>query len=754
MSTLTEFVDLRESVRKTRIGHGGHDVCAALTESLDRAVSGLASPTERTAVVALGGYGRGELSPYSDVDLMLLHEGDDVSDLAADLFRPLWDAKLQVGHSVRTVREAAEAAKERFDTHTALLTARLVAGSEELFAKLMDEVARVTKARPLGGYLVGAERERRKEEPFPLMAVDLKTGRGGLRALQAFEWLRRRQELIDRTAADPEPVNERAKEAILRVRNALHAVSGRRHDVFSPELRVPVAGWLGRDVFDVASDLMAALASVDRLPERAWPELIHPNPQGLRRRVWAGVSGRREIVNPDAPPDAADIDLLLRSGERGRLMFDELWERGHLNHLLPEWGVVVNLPQLEPFHEHPVGAHLWRTVAEMESIITGGGEYGEVAAELGRPDQLRLASFLHDIGKGHGGEHADIGAGIVDHAAERLGLTPDEGRFLANAVKHHLLLPITATRRDLDDPAVIEEVTTKVGSVQLLQVLYLLTVADSRATGPSMWSDWKANLLQTLYRRCLQNLETPHPVVLGTTRHDVLALAGDRTSLVESHLDAMSPEYLRSVAAHDVLLHVDLISGLSGASNLATRDEHPVGAVVVVGKDRPGFRRIVADVFAGQGIDVLEARLFGRSDGLVVDTFWVRDGRTGGAVPSERWDLVRSDVEDGLSGALDTASKVASRAAAYPTAGFTGEGPVARISVDDATGDTVVVVKCSDRIGRLAEILSVLDDCGLDITLAKLDSRAGEIVDTFHVGQPGDVDQDGLEDRIAASLTP
>ena len=222
-------------------------MCAALTASLDKTVSDLVAPgTTPMAVVALGGYGRGELSPYSDVDLMLLHDGGDAAAAAADLFRPLWDAKLRVGHSVRTVREASEAARERFDTQTTLLTSRLVAGSEELFEQLMGAVTRVTRARPLRRYLVEAERTRRAEAPYRLMAVDIKTGRGGLRALAGF-----------RVGASAPGAD----------RQVLHAVSARgrtsargpptgsqctpcrhrqAHDVFSPELREPVARWLGQ----------------------------------------------------------------------------------------------------------------------------------------------------------------------------------------------------------------------------------------------------------------------------------------------------------------------------------------------------------------------------------------------------------------------------------------------------------------------------------------------------------------------------
>jgi [protein-PII] uridylyltransferase len=179
--------------------------------------------------------------------------------------------------------------------------------------------------------------------------------------------------------------------------------------------------------------------------------------------------------------------------------------------------------------------------------------------------------------------------------------------------------------------------------------------------------------------------------------------------------------------------------------------------VVVVGPNISGFRRIVGAVFAANGVDVLEARMFGRSDGLVVDSFRVRDDRTGGVVPGERWDRVRVDLGASLLGELDTDNRVAVRAAAYPTADMSRPKPSVNVSTDPATGDLVLIVKCSDRIGRLAEILGVLEAFGLEIRLAKLDSREGEVIDTFHVG-PGpptaglDLTELGL--RIAANVTP
>jgi [protein-PII] uridylyltransferase len=416
---------------------------------------------------------------------------------------------------------------------------------------------------------------------------------------------------------------------------------------------------------------------------------------------------------------------------------------------------VADLPQLEPFHVHPVAAHLWRTVAEIDGLAATPDHLGRIAAHLDRGRLLRLAAFLHDIGKGHGGDHAEVGGEIVEAFAARTGLGEGDSDLLVGAVRLHLLLAITATRRDLDDPAVIEEVADEVGSLTLLQVLYLLTIADSKATGPTMWNAWKETLLRTLFMRCAKYLESgdSRSGDHGTSREEVMTVA-DGAAAVAAHIDGMPSDYLRTLSAGDVLWHVDLVASLVGASNLDVRKGEPFDTVVVAGRSRPGFRHLVAAALAANGIDVLEARMFGRADGVLVDSFRVRDDRTGGRVPEDRWSRVRADVEAGLTGELDTGSKLAGRAAAYPVTGLTYDKPTARIADDPATGEAMIVVKCSDRMGRLAEILQVLDECGLEIRLAKLDSREGEVVDTFHVGSDRlPEDRDALERRIAGAIS-
>lgn len=753
-ASLDQFLDLRALLRETRRGHGGLEVCAALTAALDRAIGEIVAwfPDD-VAVVAIGGYGRAELSPYSDVDLMLLHGEDDPSHLAAALFRPLWDAGLRVGHSARTLDEAAAAARERVDTHTTLLTNRLVAGDPALVERLNDRVASVTRARPLRRHLEAAERERRRISPYLQMAPDVKLGRGGLRTIHGFDWERRREELIGRFSAESGKASEEARETLLQIRNALHVVTGRAHDVFSVELREPVARWLGLDPFTASQRLVAAMQVVDRQASRRWPEVVESEPSGL----WSRLIGRPPPLSATAEPSLDELMWILETGEKGRHAFERLREEGHLDRVLPEWEVVSSLPELAPFHEHPVAEHLWRTCDEMQALIVDDGHYGRVAAEVGDAPALVLTAFLHDIGKGHGGEHASVGAGIAREFCDRMEIDPIMAGVIENAVRHHLALPVTATRRDIDDPAVIEEIAQTVGSLRLLQVLYLLAVADSKATGATVWSEWKAALLRTLFLRCAGMFGADRPVPTGTSRAQVLEAAGSqRVDGLTRHVDGMPSEYLRSVTTEEVLWHHELITTMQGTSNSGLREKGAAASAVIVGRSRPGFRRLVAEALAANGVDVLEARMHTREDGLVVDSYEVRDDRTRGSIDDEKWGSFRFDLEQALIGSVDIGAKLARRVSAYRTP--RGPRPVARGSFDSASGELVITIECSDRIGRLAEILTILEDCGLEIRLAKIDSREGGVVDSFHVagGAKGrDTTRiEDLERRIVESMRP
>ena len=429
------FLELRSRARQSRIGDGGPALCAELTAALDDVavdLAGAAPDDAPFALVALGGYGRGEQCLFSDVDLMLLQEEGDVDATAAAVFRPLWDAGLKVGHSVRTPADAAAGARQRLDTLTSLLSARLVAGDRDLFAAMQTQLTGVVQGKPLAPALAAAERQRRQRHPYPVMAADLKEGRGALRTFQGLEWERRRAALLGIAAPPMDDDEEEAFAALLAIRNALHAVTGRAHDVFTTELREPVARWMGRNPRVVAGLLMRALHAGDRLAERSWPDLLAAPDDPLasfRKRLVGTIRSRFSSTDAtlatgtplplavgaaerqgqvrfttdeqdriNAAPEtwtSADRNAFVRliaGGERARAAFELLDELGWTQRSFPEYVLVRAAPQMAPFHEHPVDTHLWRTVDEMRRIVEGNEDLlRSIADELGSTEELFLA---------------------------------------------------------------------------------------------------------------------------------------------------------------------------------------------------------------------------------------------------------------------------------------------------------------------------------------------------------------------------
>jgi [protein-PII] uridylyltransferase len=761
----------------------------------------LSAPLHREplAIVAVGGYGRGEQCLYSDVDLMVLHRGADVATATDTVLYPLWDAHLKVGHSVRTVGEAAAIAKESFETLTSLLTMRLISGDGDLVVELEAELASMLRGRPLASQLAAAEWERRQVDPYPVMAADLKEGRGGLRTFQGFEWERRRAFLV---AISPGAMTLTAAETIaygdlLAVRNAVHAAAGRSNDRFVVDLREPAADWLGVDVESIAEMMCRSTHVGDKLAERRWPDLLggqHDPMVAAGRSVVGRITSRFRRRQPSSSAASSALELavvaaarpggvwldgveseriraadrcrwrvadrealmkLLAAGDRGRAAWGLLDDLGWVALNVPEWEHVQALPQLAAFHEHPVDAHLWRTVDEIRALETDSDPIVRtVFDEVGSTEDLMLAAWLHDIGKGMGGDHSAVGADIARRLLPRLGFGPATTATVYAAVHHHLLLPETATRRDIDDPAVIDMVADAAGDQHTLRVLYLLAIADARATGASTWTAWKGTLLRSLYARVLAALGAAPAAPKAGIEAVIQLAAGVRDAReIEEHLAALPADYLASTPPPDALWHMDVLQHLTPPVALDVVSTEGTDRVVVAGVDRTGFLGTVAAAFAVHGVSVRSARLFTRADGSALDTFEVADDLTGGTVPDDRWPRIRSDLSAALSGEHDLTPDVAARAKAYRS-GERTDVPVSVRFPDRVASPraTTIEVRCADRIGRLAEIVAALYSADLDVSYAKLDTRAGEVVDTFSVRRNGHpiVGEAALEELAAA----
>jgi [protein-PII] uridylyltransferase len=779
---LARFLALRAELIARAPADPGLGLCHALSDQLDQALAAL-TPYARDdiALVAVGGYGRRELCLFSDIDLMLLCRDRVDRALADALFYPLWDAGLKVGHAVRTLADADVAAGERIETLTALLDARLVAGAQPLLDDLSARLLRrLTRGRAaLRETLLAAEGARRAAEPFQVQEINLKDGRGGLRTLQRLRWLT----LLDGTEPKLPAAVLTAQTVLLAARNATHAVAGRAQDVWLLESAAAACRWLGREPNEFSSTLYLALREIDRL---APSDASQPSPVARSRRGLAVLRSRRAAEPPQpsqaepAPqirsvfhyaatlaqsgetrlPTTAEAQIaaahgatwssadrdgllaLLRSGERGAAIIEELARAGWLERTLPEWRHTRGLPQQAAFHLHPLDTHMLRTVSE--AVAAAEGRTPEpwcraIADELGGLDELLLAALLHDIGKGWQGDHAETGAAAAAAIGRRARFAADITHTVATAVRQHLLLPLVATRRDVTDERVVALVADQAGRARTLRVLCLLSVADSRASGPAVWGAWKASLVFDLYLRALRVLEARESATLLATPapdaiDDLAVAAAGRyeRAAIARQIEAMPPGYTRAFASTDLLRHLDLMHDLApGALRYDVQRRGDAYDLALALADRPGLVAVVAGVLALHSLSVLEARFFTRADGMALQAYQVVDALAGADAP-DRWPRVARDLERALTGELPLEERLEEKMHAYRRAERRGGLDV---RVDQASDNefTVLEVHATDRVGLLYTIARTLYAQRLDIHFAKIDTQGRQVVDVFYL---------------------
>ncbi len=733
-ATLARFMQARSDPSGRACASAGIERCHELAGLLDEALRALAEGTDTRgfAVVAVGGYGRREQSPHSDVDVMLLVE-PDAEDRAKRLLYPLWDAGLKVGHSVRFVGQVAESARANVETFTALLDARLVTGDPRLFAAF--EAARrrfVHGARPwLRQELMERREALLEREPWQLLAADLKTGRGGLREVQAVRWLDAADAIADQRPPAPlPPALAAAHERLLATRNAVHAHAERPTDVYRPEQAVQVGEWLGEDPFEWGRALYASMRVVDAAVAAAFAE------PATARRWWP--FGRSE-----APAGAAEGDHLaalrrsLASIRPGGPL-DPLPRAAWIDRLLPEWEVLRARPHIAAFHVHPVDVHVARTVAEARRIVEED-EFDagtpEVARAFGRTEELLLAALLHDIGKGHGVDHPEAGAVMAERFAARAGLPADESLRLVTAVRHHLLLPGVATRRDIADLEVIRETAATVGDANTLRLLYLLAVADARASGPNVWSQWKAQLLRALYQRVLTVLDPADadaatPRMAGVT--EALA-ARFPAAVVEAHLRGLATDYLMSTPPATIGDHIALIEEAAGGTAARIEPLGRIDRLTIVTPDRPGLLQDVVGTLAGHNANVLGGVAYTRADGTAIEVWHISDA-LGIGLDDRRRQRILEAIPRAIGGDYDIEERLDEVAHAYPQPPRRADiATVVHVDNEASRDYSVLEISTPDRRGLLYAVTRTLHQTGFDIHLAKVDTIGPEVVDAFYI---------------------
>ena len=720
----------------------------------DRWLASLLGAEPGVALVAVGGYGRRELLPRSDLDVLLLHNGrNGIAAIADRIWYPVWDSGAELDHAVRTVPQARRVAKTDLKVALGLLHARHVAGDLDLTESLRaGSLAdwREEAQRRLSELREACElRAAEAGELAFLLEPDLKEARGGLRDVHAIQavaaaWV----------ASAPGPKVRAAYDQVMDARHALHEVTGRRLDRLVLEEQDEVARALGLLDGDALLRMLAGAGrtiayATDNAFRNVSPGGRPPGgpphggktrtplgPRfGGRRRSHAYASERKplaegvvaqngEVVLARAADPGADPVLVLRAaaaaaqaglplaprtlvrltqcpplpvpwpgqardalasllgaGHAAVSVWEALDQEGLITALIPDWERVRNRPQRNPLHRFTVDRHLVETAAHAASR----------AREVARPDLLLLAALLHDIGKGWPGDHSVCGEVVARDVCTRIGLAVEDTDMVAAAVRQHLLLPVVATRRDLDDPATVRQVAAAVGSRALLELLHALAIADGLATGPAAWNSWKATLVADLVLRTeamLAGEPLPGPAPL---REDQLVLAA------------------------------------TGGPAVAVRGTE----ITVVAPDRPGLLWRAAGVLASHRLAVRSANATSVGT-TAVSVFEVV--AEFGDLPDPA--LVASDLRRMLAGRLDVADRLDRRAQTAPPRFALAPAPKVTL-VDDASElATVVEVRAHDAPGLLWRIGRALGECGLDVRAARVETLGAEAVDVFYVTDP------------------
>jgi [protein-PII] uridylyltransferase len=782
--------------------------------------------SSEVALVALGGYGRQELFPFSDIDLMILFEPDireRIGDLADGILYPLWDTGYEVGHGVRTVDESMKQAAEDFIFQVALLDARLIGGSAGLFEKLMGVYRQDFVEGRRDEFIANLNRfndERRDRfgSHGYLLEPNIKESKGGLRDIQSMIWaakvvfgINTFDEIVEAgflLQSEGERFDD-AHNMLVRIRNRLHYISGRKNDQLYFEQQEEMAGAFayedsgsGLSVESFMRDVYAHLRTItvvhdlffdhvnevlgltdkgrlisdrelekgieildNRVQLKVSAEDLAAKPHLLMRTFLASaktgvaVHHRSKMLITDnlslitaklrsSPRMAKPFHTILSSAVDVLAVLEGMLETGLLGMYIPEFARIDALAQHDVYHIYTVDRHLLQAVAELHRVLAEEPEIAELV-QTGRP--LYLAALLHDIGKRSGRDHSDYGAELAAEIGRRLCLEDEEIDTLSFLIRYHLFIPENALRRDLEDPAFIKRCADTITNVEHLAMLYLLSVADSRATGPSAWSDWKAQLMRDMYLKLKAYLEVAASGAHGPSiadqqyeegiawlREQVRLLAAGETGL-RMQVDDLAADYLSSFTPGTIVSHLryhrDYYQIVRQKSLVVGEQTGDHWSVMVMSTDQPGLLAKICGVMTLNQLAVVNAQIFTWPDGTVVDMIDVR--------PLDQfdfdecnWQAINQDLDRAVNHRLGLGYRLHEKLKNnYGRKRELIGSHDCRVEIDDRGSDefSIVEVHAADRPGQLYRITQTMADFGINIHKAFIATEVDQLIDVFYV---------------------
>jgi [protein-PII] uridylyltransferase len=847
-----------------RAGAGGLEICRARAAILDWLLQHLWDAAKATlspeaqkvfpamSLVAIGGYGRAELNPHSDIDFMFLHNRQiagnrplpHLSRIIDGILYPLWDVGLKIGHSVRTIDEATAVANTDMQSKTSLIEARFITGDETLFSKFQKTLVSKCVAGHEDEYIsmrIGDQAARRGKfgNSACMQEPNIKNGCGGLRDFQNLLWMSffkyRTLSLKELQAHDLIGENERhqlgeAYDFLLRVRTEMHYHMNRGMDVLTKNLQPAVAHNLGyrerspskriedfmRDVYRHARNIylitrtleqrLALLPKPRRLlsirsllprgakataqpidgfkfvdgeiravsnrvfrdqPRRLMRVFLHAQQRGLTLHPDLAqlIRNQLSLVDREFLSDVHVRETFLTIlNARGSVawILRAMHEVDLLGRYVPEFGKLTCLVQHEFYHQYTADEHTLMCIEQLDRIWEAEdaphAKYTPLFQGLERPFLIYLALLLHDVGKPEGhGNHSAVGSKLALRVAKRLALDGAASHTLGLLIEHHLLMTGTSQRRDLDDPSVIRHFARQVQTPENLSLLALHTFVDAQATSDKLWNGFKDSLLWALYSKSLALMTGRAEFARAEETHRQLLMDEVRLLIPEhisaeelhAHFANLPPRYFQVQVARQVAEDLELThkfmrlqisdedSPLVPVVSWHNEPDRGCNAVKVCTWDRAGLFRKIAGSLSAMGLNILSAQIFTRSDGIVLDTFFVIDASTGSLAGAEQRDKFGGLLTRALTGEeLDFHALMRRNRNTRPIyQAYTGERIPTAIQFDNESSEmrTLIEIETEDRIGLLYAISECLTELHLDISAAKINTERGAAIDSFYV---------------------
>jgi [protein-PII] uridylyltransferase len=814
----------------TALGALMDEIVTALFDLADRRVFRASNPTtgEKVALAAIGGYGRGPLAPYSDIDLLALvpYKRTARSEQIVEfILYAMWDLGLKVGQAVRSPEDCVRLAKSDVLIRTSMMERRLLTGDKALYADFDKRFVKSVEAVDRRGFVEAklAERDQRHKkigDSRYMVEPNVKEGKGGMRDLQTLGWIAQALHGVNDVSAMVPLGLLRREEAsrfnkanafLWTVRCHLHFLTRRPEEKLTFDVQVEIAKRLGytdhvgaaaverfmKHYFLVAKDvgnltrIFCAAFEADSLGQpRSWLSRagrnkidgfslegqrlnivsddqfakdpvdmirlfatsqrcgydIHPNALRSLTRNLTRI-GPELRIDPEA--NRLFVDCILTGPGNREVSMRRMNESGVLGRFVRDFGRVVAQMQFDMYHYYTVDEHTLNAVGILNRIETGEAKDKlplacELIDQIDSRRALGLAVFLHDIGKGRGGNHSEIGGTIAERLGPRMGLTAEETETAAWLIRWHLGMSGVTTRRDLEDPRTIADFAALVQSPERLKALTVLTTVDISAVGPGRWNNWKAGLMDDLYHRTAEYLAG----TVGPTQ------GAERVSKIQAATRALMPDWgdaefatfaALGSSAYWMAFDAETHARQARLVRAAERDNQAVAVetrsdaqrdateVTIHTADHPGLFAGLAGAFAICGLSIVDAKIFTLGNGMALDVFWAQDVSGDSLSASKRARLLVM-IERALSGAHITPEE-AERLKGKHSERTRHFQVTPRVLIDNEASSTHTIIEVNgrDRPGLLHDVTRALTELNLQIANAKISTYGHKVIDVFYV---------------------